>query len=560
MKPYFAICVLALIFASISCRKNRSVRSVDFMYLEQIVDKKPDSVYEQLKSIATGRLSEGDMAWYILLRTEAEDKLYIPHTTDSLILQAKAYYEKANDVQRLAKAHYLAGRVYADRKEWEKAMNEFLEARSLASKGENWGLRGRIEEYLGAINWGNNLYDNALSYYKEAYKYYKKENDTISIAYSLKGIGGLHYSLGNTDSSIFILEKALSLVENKEDERLKAELYRRLSFLARENEDYDKAYYYIQKAIACKDKSIYHAYVNLGQIFLLTENLDSAYYYLSKGLSQEADITEKCLANYYLSEWAYKKGLGDKAYEYKEKYEILADSIESYTDTEKVAQKQYNYNIETKDNQYQKEKRRQRKIILYIGLCSIIIILFLIMYIDKKQKKILEAESEKNFLKQTIAENENQIMKLEEKQRNNNQQEDHIKALIEDNHSMLVKINQINISRCKGNVYLKRFYENKKKLNQFEVLDWAKFEDNFDSIYPHFYIVLKQEYPLMSEQFVRLCMLSIMGVKTEQIANVMGLQTSTVSTYKQTIKKRFFSSEQKAQLEEYLLKILAKSL
>ena len=83
---------------------------------------------------------------------------------------------------------------------------------------------------------------------------------------------------------------------------------------------------------------------------------------------------------------------------------------------------------------------------------------------------------------------------------------------------------------------------------------WQKFKEDFSSVCPNFEPNLKQDFPTMTETLLRICILSIMGVKTERIATILDLQSSTVSSHKQIIKKRYFAAERKAPLEDFLLK------
>ena len=83
---------------------------------------------------------------------------------------------------------------------------------------------------------------------------------------------------------------------------------------------------------------------------------------------------------------------------------------------------------------------------------------------------------------------------------------------------------------------------------------WQKLMEDFESVYPNFESNLKQAFPAIPETLLRICVLSIMDIKTERIATILGLQPSTVSSHKQAIKKRYFATERKAPLEDFLLK------
>ena len=76
---------------------------------------------------------------------------------------------------------------------------------------------------MGYVNRHNDLQEKALFYYKNAYSYYLQDGDKTNIAYALRGIGIVYWSLGEKDSSFVTLKKALTIAEGVNDGDLKAE-------------------------------------------------------------------------------------------------------------------------------------------------------------------------------------------------------------------------------------------------------------------------------------------------------------------------------------------------
>lgn len=537
-----------------ACRRTYESKRSDFLRFEQLMPSNPDSVLSSLQTIDPEQLSRGEQAWYYLLKTEAEDKLYRDHTTDSLIAFARDYYASTGDIPRLAKACYLSGRIHTDWKEWERATEEFLKAKELTEESEDWGLKGRIEEYLGYVNRHNDLQEKALFYYKNAYSYYLQDGDKTNIAYALRGIGIVYWSLGEKDSSFVTLKKALTIAEGVNDGDLKADLYRRIGFLYMKERRYEEAYEYICKAIANSkgNGSIY--YSSLCEIFLCANKIDSLYIYAQKILSSNPDLSNQCLANYYLSEWANLVGKSDKAFDYRKQYELLSDSLKLQKATESIGEKQYKYDKNRLDKEHAESDAVNMFIIIAISLISSLAIAYLIKRIVGEQKKNLKSENRAKKLLNIIHGNEEQIALLQAKEVENTQKEAVIEQLKAENHEMLKKINAINIARCKAHPNLRRLYDKRTLCEPFTETMWAKFLENFESIYPAFESKLRKDFPTMPETLLRICTLSVMGVKTERIATILDLQSSTVSSHKQIIKKRYFAAERKAPLEDFLLK------
>lgn len=537
-----------------ACRRTYESKRSDFLRFEQLMPHDPDSVLSSLQTIDPEQLSRGEQAWYYLLKTEAEDKLYREHTTDSLIAFARDYYASTGDIPRLAKAFYLSGRIHTDWKEWERATEEFLKAKELTEESEDWGLKGRIEEYLGYVNRHNDLQEKALSYYKKAYSYYLQDGDKTNIAYALRGIGIVYWSLGEKDSTFTTLKKALTIAEGMNDGDLKADLYRRIGFLYTREKRYEEAYEYISKAIANSkgNGSIY--YSSLCEIFLCANKIDSLYIYAQKILSSNPDLSNQCLANYYLSEWANLVGKSDKAFDYRKQYELLSDSLKLQKATESIGEKQYKYDKNRLDKEHAESDAVNMFIIIAISLISSLAIAYLIKRVVGEQKKNLKSENRAKKLLDIIHGNEEQIALLQAKEVENTQKEAVIEQLKAENHEMLKKINAINIARCKAHPNLRRLYDKRTLCEPFTETMWAKFLENFESIYPAFESKLRKDFPTMPETLLRICTLSVMGVKAERIATILDLQSSTVSSHKQIIKKRYFAAERKAPLEDFLLK------
>ena len=537
-----------------SCRRTNESKRSDFLRFEQLMPGNPDSVLSSLQAIDPERLSRGEQAWYYLLKTEAEDKLYRDHTTDSLIAFARDYYASTGDIPRLAKAFYLSGRIHTDWKEWERATEEFLKAKELTEESEDWGLKGRIEEYLGYVSWKNDLDETALSYYKQAYSYYLRTNNNVDIAYALKGMGNAWGSLKQMDSTFLTLEKALKVAEKTDEWQLKAELYRRIGFLYRKKRNYKTSEEYTRKAIAISIDVPVLYYTDLCDLFLETNQYDSIYIYAQKVLASNPDLPSQCLANYYLSEWAQNVGCLEDAIQYRKKYETLSDSIKHQKNTELVGKRQHKYIQDRLVDKHIESNSVKIFLILVILLISAFIVAYLIKYIRKERTKNLKSESRVQELLDVIHKNEEQIAYLQAKEIENAQKEAVIEQLKAENHEMLKKINAINIARCKAHPNLWRLYDKRTLCEPFTETIWAKFLENFESIYPAFESKLRKEFPTMPETLLRICILSIMGVKTERIATILDLQSSTVSSHKQIIKKRYFAAERKAPLEDFLLK------
>ena len=99
---------------------------------EKVMSEHPDSALFMLEQVATPeKMPERDYATWCLLITEARDKNYIEHTSDSLINVAIQYFEKKKDINRLSEAYYCQGRILSELSASEEALTAYLKAKEL---------------------------------------------------------------------------------------------------------------------------------------------------------------------------------------------------------------------------------------------------------------------------------------------------------------------------------------------------------------------------------------------------------------------------------------------
>ena len=82
---------------------------------EAWMDSHPDSAQQLLEAIPQPeRLSEKEYATWCLLVTQARDKNYVVHTSDSVIDVAVRYFGEREEPQLYSKALYYKGRIWQD--------------------------------------------------------------------------------------------------------------------------------------------------------------------------------------------------------------------------------------------------------------------------------------------------------------------------------------------------------------------------------------------------------------------------------------------------------------
>ena len=111
MKKNIVFLLILILIIWISC-DGMGHQTIDFRKIENLMPQHPDSALMLLEQIENKEnLSRKDKAHYYLLLTEAQDKTFVKHETDSLITIATDYYEEtAPDEQRT----FLEKRFFSD--------------------------------------------------------------------------------------------------------------------------------------------------------------------------------------------------------------------------------------------------------------------------------------------------------------------------------------------------------------------------------------------------------------------------------------------------------------
>jgi hypothetical protein len=96
-----------------------------------------------------------EYATWCLLVTQARDKNYVEHTSDSVIDIAVRYFAGQEDPHRKAHAYYCKGRVLSDLDFSEEALEAYLKAKEFVQETTDYPLQARICNHLGTLYWEN---------------------------------------------------------------------------------------------------------------------------------------------------------------------------------------------------------------------------------------------------------------------------------------------------------------------------------------------------------------------------------------------------------------------
>lgn len=595
---------LLLLFCLVACSRSTNVSPL-LKKAEGYMNEKPDSALLLLDSIIQPEvLSSGDKVLWSLLITQARDKKYITHTSDSLINIAVHYYDKKGNIERRAQAYYCQGRVYMDMLLFDEAIISFSKAEEFVLQIKDYALQARIYNQLGDLYRNNALYDKSLVYYQKANESYRMENHQLGIASTLRDIGLAYQNMGKLDSSLICLNHSLEIITENNWEKLKYWILVCLANVYESKSLYQDAIDCITQALEIEqdESRLYSAYYLLGSVYNRLGQIDSASYYWKKAL-KSPDINVQNRVFRYFSLSAYQKREYETAFKYNEQYLLLRDSIERIFQPQKLAEINARYNYErliNEKNQLKLKKEEAKFIYLLIITILLALVLLCVFLLYRKQQKIKDNEqsllnhrnrlkdskSELEVYKTNLVQKENELQlkekELEENSRKiyswNIEKQEKLAEVIGLRGQILTLKNKIsskelsvrNINRkMKGivsnylkvnNPLMKKIFDKKTVVDKFSEKDWCSFDEQLNFVYPNFVRNLKKECPNMSNNEFRFCCMYLLGVKTSVIANVLDLQPNTISKYVKDIESKYFSSSQYDSLSENLNELASRSI
>ena len=112
---------------------------------QEIIEIYPDSAIHLIDSIfyPEKSLSHKRYMEFLVTQVQAKYKIYLPVAVDTLIFEAKTYFEKKNkNPDQTALAYFYSGCVYREQQHFDQAMQHYKKAEQLTSQTGNINLMG----------------------------------------------------------------------------------------------------------------------------------------------------------------------------------------------------------------------------------------------------------------------------------------------------------------------------------------------------------------------------------------------------------------------------------
>lgn len=323
--------LLLPILAACGGREERVVS--DLLRAEALVSGRPDSALRVLEGVERpASLPEPLWARWALLVTQARDKAFIRHTTDSVINRVVAYYDRSGDPSQKALAYYYLARVNSDLRRLEPALAAFLRAADHVSPSADPDLAFRILTQAGTLYARQDMEHEAMKAFQRAFEIAKEAKDSVDMAFSYVNFGRIYGLREDWEQASVSYQQAIDMAERVQNyHSLRLAVQELVSVYGRQKR-LEEALVLAKRLPELLEKSGIpgngSGYMVIGNIYRKLNRPDSAEYYLTRAIGF-GSIYVQCSAYHALYYMYSDQGMHKEANRYNDLYRACEDSIKA---------------------------------------------------------------------------------------------------------------------------------------------------------------------------------------------------------------------------------------
>ena len=547
--PFLLLC--ATFF---SCRDGGRAEGI-LRTADSLMEEHPDSALAILKrdSLEICRSGKDFRLWYALSRTEADDKCYILHVSDSSIRIAAGCYDSYGSALQRVRADYLLGRVYCDMHLYGHALTSFNKA--IAVDAENDSVinryKARAATWAGYVYEVEGLHKDALRYNKLAYGYAKKAGAQVTEIYSLRDIGRSYRDLKRNDIAIPYYQQAAKKAKAIDDANLYNMVMEELAGIYIEEGRLDEAYAALNtKFLATTDKDIASHYYIWAMYFEKIGQLDSAVAYDKRGMKY-SEISIKRDVSLDLARLLMKQGKRDEAMEYYEKYSVYSDSVEASElkeTSDMLSQVEKSIDVERKNAALASSQLRLAAVMSILVVVVVIASVALLgMYLKRKRKQREQLERVRRYRlersmkeKQRAQQNKERIALLENELTASNQTLSELRQELIRNEAEMLKYKdaltafeqkhgELLVADLADTDVYKLYHDPIAKPTS---ADYHMLVEALNKAYCDFTLRLKEFYPDIRSNEMWICCMVKAGLTSKEICNISSYSYSSIGMAK----------------------------
>lgn len=416
-------------------------------------------------------------------------------------LDAHSIFEELGESKALAENSLKMSTIYLNLGNFKKALNNLFFALEIFEKDKKSYKKELINTYttIGSAYGYMEKTDSALNYFEKAFAITPSE-DHFQRGILLNNIGAIHSKNNEFEKSLQTYTKALELVANGKNKKIKGVTLSNIAFLYKKQENDS-------------------ASIRLYRMAMDTLILSGDLIYLKEVYDNLSDLYER-------------NDDFESALKFHRQYLTVKDSIANEETINKIADIESKFEIAKLDKQIEliqreNELRTTRQYLIIGGLLLFIVVGFLIyrnLRINLKNEKLRESILEKE--KQNL---QNEI------NFKNKELENFALRVIQKNE-FLEKLKE-EIGSSKGNSDLKEISSNISK-NLYIDKDKQELEIQIRNIQKSFFYKLSQRFPELTEYEKRLCSFIVLDLSLKDIAILTNISPESVKKSRYRLRQK----------------------
>lgn len=522
--------------------------------------QKIDSLVQLLRthphqdSVHVDLLNEIGFEYWTIEPQESEN-----YGKDALIIAENIKYTSG-----MAMAHRVIGVSHWSRGDFFKALTHLLNSQKLYKlNGDELGEANSTMN-IGLVYADQKDYGRALENFQYANQLFERLNRSDRVGITYNKIGTVYLEKGDLIKAKEYLSKGLEIHRTHNFSFGIMEAENRLGLLNRELGEYEIALEYLENSLeqARRNNDLEHTIKNLenlASVLIIKKQFGKAKVLLDEAYplavsNQYRKWLRDILKDYRDIYVAQKNSV--QALYYTDRYEAIKDSIFSEEKATQIANLELEYQAA---QQQQALKLREQQILLLqqqtkaerllnILLISGIIAVLLLGYLFFRYQQL---RFKKN---QELAVREHELAKIELE--NSQLREEELKQSLEFKNKELtaytvnfIRKNEL-IEQLKEKLDALRssLPEQSKELTPLYSLlqqtpgidkDWEDFKRTFENVHHNFFGRLLEQYPDLTQSELRLCALICLNLSIKEMSSLMGISPDSVKTARYRLRKRF---------------------
>lgn len=482
----------------------------ELIALDSLSETAPDSALTRLRHLEPSMMhaAEPIRNYYRLLCIKAVDKAYIPHTSDSTILELVSYYESCGDPSLLPMAYYYAGRINADMNNRVAALDYYQKALAITKDKR---LHAKINSQIGEILFYQDLYDESLKYVQNAKMLDESEGNHHSLIFDLRDIGHIYREKHDIHNAIKYYTQAYELAK-QHDTLMASELEAHLAYIHHLNGNDSLARLFVQKSIKTVDPcDTICIYSIATDVYLAVGELDSAKLFANFLLHQK-DVAAKEIACSRLIRIAEQQYDTASLFQHLKNYQQYNDTVTVRRNAEVIAKMVALYDYSQKEKEVAELKMDNfEKSIWIVAILTAFLLSAIFGYHLWRQNQIKKQRLIQNFeIYQAILEEERKSKKVRVK----------------------LDVRQISRQGIENTELHKKIVKQRENSETICLSDdeWKEMARIVDSIYPAFTFRLHQFYPKIKQHEYRVSLALKFGLHANEIADATNHSRQAISS------------------------------